>query len=90
MTSTIKERRPCISCALLRPTREHCVHMLVLSTASNSAMYEGEMCSVRNLTRVLLAAEDLLKAYCSFASFGAREVRKGKPEQASEPYRSHT
>ena len=36
----------------------------------------------QQLTTMCPDAEDLLKAYCSFASFGAREVRKGNPEHS--------
>ncbi len=38
---------------------------------------------------MLSVAEDLLKAYCSFASFGAREVRRTQPDQAFTPLQLH-
>jgi len=38
-------------------------------------VYQGEIAADRNIP----GAEDLLKAFCSFATFGAREVLKHNP-----------
>jgi len=41
-------------------------------------VYQGEIAADRNIPD----AEDLLKAFCSFATFGAREVSKHSPFNA--------